>query len=409
MSPLFIHQPRLPAATKPMPTASLSSNNMNLNQLVEDSPTLFPSNPWHKSAVSYATPKEITPELMEECALRAFFHDYCIVPIKTPLSHVFLGGLELMAHRLGLQFQVKGEELYHELLIALAHTIKDPTVADTTETVVMAILLGLYEMIMARDTDSGNHRAHSYGLAALLQIENLPLSLIEAMRLGRLLLPKYSKGMFSTVCSYGRGKDLDGLLQRLRPVSRVSEVLLSTPSRLYKFDKLHSLLTEAEALNNDLAEWQGAQTIKFKPTTIGHIKPKFESSQFTRGVGFWPGHIDVYFDLYFAAVLNISRMVRCFLIDLLYDVIVSFPYLLAEDVQAFLPDGEKREISNPGRTAGGLLLMYPLYVLSRLPTVSPEMQDYFKRCLAGIGKQMGIGQAFVICKGMMALCFLSPG
>ncbi|KAL2833573.1 hypothetical protein BJY01DRAFT_225053 [Aspergillus pseudoustus] len=394
-------------------------------------------------------PKEVTPELMEECTLRAFFYDYCLVPINPTLSRGLLGRLELMVNRLGLQSQVakacqavgyachgiklsrpfllqKAEELYYGLLSSLAHAIRDPKAVNKEETAVMAILLGLYEMVTARDANLGNHSAHAGGLAALLRIDNDPLSLLEAVCSGQSLLPNRFRGhgMFSTVCSHGRGKDLDSLLLRLRLIHCASDSIPSSSTLQSDFARLHALLADTEALNADLAEWQAAQTVKFKPTTIGYIKPEFTSLRFIPGPGYWPGRVDVYFDMYFATIWNISRTARCFLLDLiirlsdmleeeapdhgqhtqnlmsqLCDVISSIPYYLAEDVQAFLRQEQgKQEIRDPGRTAGGLLLMHPLYVLSRLSTVFPEMQDYFKRCLAWIGDRMGIGQASLFAK-----------
>ncbi|KAL2859229.1 hypothetical protein BJX68DRAFT_226018 [Aspergillus pseudodeflectus] len=392
-------------------------------------------------------PKEVPRDVMGECALRAFFYDFCIVPINPTLSRGFLGGLERMVHRSGLQSQVakacmavgyashgvklfrpffvqEAEELYHELLSALAQAIRDPGAIDKEQTVVMAILLGLYEMIMARDTAPGNHAAHAGGLAALLRIENDPLSLLEAVCSGQSLLPNAlrGQGMFSTVCSLGRGKDLDTLLLRLQSICRGSETILSQPS-LHGTEQLRILLAEASALNTDIAQWQQAQSDKFKPTTAGHIKPDYTSRQFRPGVGSWPGRVDVYFDMSFAAIWNISRTARCFLLDLiiriseilepeasdrarytrdlinlLCDIVASIPYFLTEDVQAFLRQDATHDISNPGRAAGGLLLMHELYALSQLPTVFPEMQEYFKRCLGWIGERMGIGQASLFAK-----------
>lgn len=43
-------------------------------------------------------------------------------------------------------------------------------------------------MIIAGDTNPGYHNAHASGLAALLQIENNPLALLEAVRSGHPLL-----------------------------------------------------------------------------------------------------------------------------------------------------------------------------------------------------------------------------
>jgi hypothetical protein len=112
---------------------------------------------------------------MEECVLRAFFYDFCIVPINPTLSRGFLGGLEQMVHRLGMQSQVskacmavgyashgiklfrpflvqRAEELYYEGLRSLAHAMKDSHAINKEETVVMAILLGLYEVCPPNST-----------------------------------------------------------------------------------------------------------------------------------------------------------------------------------------------------------------------------------------------------------------
>ncbi|KAL3446437.1 hypothetical protein BJX65DRAFT_131202 [Aspergillus insuetus] len=393
-------------------------------------------------------PKEVPREIMEECALRAFFYDFCLVPINPTLSRGFLSGLEQMVHRLGMQSQVakacmavgyashgiklfrpflvqRAEELYYDGLRSLAHAMKDSHAINKEETVVMAILLGLYEIIMARDTAPGNHAAHAGGLAALLQIGNDPLSLLESVCSRRSLLPNAlrGQGMFSTVCSHGRGKDLDTLFLRLEPMCRFSEIELS----LHDTEQLHLLLAEASALDTDIAEWQEAQIDKLKPITIGNIKPSHTttSRHFSPGVGSWPGRVDVYFDMYFATIWNISRTARCLLLDFilrlseilrerepsddharhtqylmtqLCDVIASIPYFLAEDAQAFLRDDTTQDIANTGRTAGGLLLMHQLYALSKLPMVFPEMRDYFNRCLAWIGERMGIGQASLFAK-----------
>ncbi|BCS28337.1 uncharacterized protein APUU_61385A, partial [Aspergillus puulaauensis] len=94
-------------------------------------------------------PKEVPVCAMEEYALRPFFYDYCITPVNSSFSRGFLGGLESIVHRQGLQSQVakackavacashaitlnrpfltrKAEGLYQELLNALAEAIRDP-------------------------------------------------------------------------------------------------------------------------------------------------------------------------------------------------------------------------------------------------------------------------------------------
>jgi len=168
------------------------------------------------------------------------------------------------------------------------------------------------------------------------------------------------------------------------------------------------------ALNHDLAIWQQGQSEEFKPTTVDPGLPATPNP----GVGYWHGRVDMYIDLYVAALWNISRIARCLLITLIIRlsgvlnddvnheadhqealrlveaVIASIPYHLAEDLQVFLRQrGNHSEVSNPGRPVGGLLLMHSIYVASHLEIFPLEMREYMKNCLVWIGRRMGIGQA----------------
>ena len=114
-------------------------------------------------------PQEISDEQVEEFALRAFFYDYCISSINISISKGYLHGLESMLHSLGWQSDVakackvvafanhgiikcrpilsrKAEVLYHDLLGTLANAIQEPANRNTTESLTIAILLGLYEV-----------------------------------------------------------------------------------------------------------------------------------------------------------------------------------------------------------------------------------------------------------------------
>ncbi|KAL3476659.1 putative C6 transcription factor [Aspergillus californicus] len=391
-----------------------------------------------------SNPQGVSVEAMEQYALRAFFHDYCCAPINPTISRGFLGGLELMVHRQGIRSQVskackavafashgvklswpfltrKAEELYQSLLLSLADAIRDPKVAVSTDTAVMTTLLGLYEMISAGDSDPGHHHAHAGGLAAILKIENDPLALLTAVRGGHSLLSNtlQTPGIFSTPCHRGPGEDLDSLVLKLGPIIKASDDLssLSLPSSL---QMVNSLIEEATALNHELRIWQETRSDDFKPTTLGYINT--DSSSSNPEVGQWPGRVDSYFDYHVATIWNISRTARCFLLYLMIqlsdstgmgdtlnysifqydaqkqaeDLIASVLYHFTEDIQVFLRD--KTTTPNPGRPAGGLLLMHPLYVLSRLPIIPIEMKEYLKKCLMWIGSHMGIGQASLLAK-----------
>jgi hypothetical protein len=116
-------------------------------------------------------PKEVPPEQAEEFALGAFFYDYPTVSTNHHLSRGYLDGLELMLHQLGLQSDLaqacrvvafanhgiklcrpgltrKAEILYHDLLGSLARAIEEPAFANSAELLMIAMLLGLYEVLL---------------------------------------------------------------------------------------------------------------------------------------------------------------------------------------------------------------------------------------------------------------------
>ena len=142
--------------------------------------------------------------------------------------------------------------------------------------------------------------------------------------------------------------------------------------------------------------------------------------------------MDAYFDLYVAGVWNTARIIRVLLIDLvitlskmlnnnddshnsghqdalrlLQDIIASIPFHLAEDLQAFLRDvrdGNAAARIQPGRPVGGLLLMHPIYLASKLPIVPLQLQYYLRDCLEWIATNMGFGQASLFAKVREFLC-----
>ena len=185
-------------------------------------------------------------------------------------------------------------------------------------------------------------------------------------------------------------------------------------------DELFRLRSDAIAFSQALANGNVSDIKDFVPWTIGQIGETLEDS--VPEVGCWPGKVDMYFDIQVAAVWNTSRAAQILLLDLVSrisakidpssnngleqrdllflveSIVSSIPFLLAEDLQVFLrnTNGCPKEITNPGRSAGGLLLMHPLFVISRLPLASPRLRAYVKDCLEWITTRMGIGQASVL-------------
>lgn len=212
---------------------------------------------------------------------------------------------------------------------------------------------------------------------------------------------------------------------------------------------LYRFLNDALALEQALASWQDSQISDFRPWEIGSINDRQDSlGDEPPEVGFWPGRVDMYFDFSVAGVWNVSRTARLLLIELAQklferldgnekesgsyvqsgstvrltqDLISSIPFHIVEDVHSFVGEASKSNTPQsgtpstnsfsqapinsdllnptfPGRRAGGLFLVHPLYVASNLEVVPQTERAYFRRCLDWIAMYMGIGLASVFGK-----------
>lgn len=81
--------------------------------------------------------------------------------------------------------------------------------------------------------------------------------------------------------------------------------------------------------------------------------------------------------------------------ELVADQLAALPFHLTANVRSFakqLDDNLELTIV-PGKSIGGLLIMHPLYAVSYLSVVHPQIQAQMKDCLSWIGLNMGIGEA----------------
>lgn len=212
---------------------------------------------------------------------------------------------------------------------------------------------------------------------------------------------------------------MEGNLLKFGPLWKKANELLSSP--LADANDLYQLKNEAAILDQALSKWQDSQATDFKPCAMGYVSHQQAGSKFE--IGHWPGKVDTYYDLYVSAMWNISRVIRIALIDLdskfsnlldctseqdsehkevlrlAEDIISSIPFHLSEDLPAFMRQIDKGcSTIKPGRPVGGLLLMHPLYVASKICLVPQHMQEYLRFCLEWIAFVMGIGQASVYAK-----------
>jgi hypothetical protein len=187
----------------------------------------------------------------------------------------------------------------------------------------------------------------------------------------------------------------------------------------FEVDSSNVLWNECTDLDRRFAQFQNSRPSDFQPTVSGKIVRNESDADIA--VGYWPGRVDTYFDLYVAGVWSIFRAARllllAFILDLsdrlgktdtcvdhmyianciVKDMVASIPYHLAENLQHFL-NKPARGTVDPGRSLGGLLLMHPLYVATQMPFLPEKMHAYMQKCLAWIGSNMGLGQATLLAK-----------
>ncbi|PYH93854.1 putative C6 transcription factor [Aspergillus ellipticus CBS 707.79] len=383
-----------------------------------------------------APPKEETDDSIEGLALRAFFYDYCVPLTNYSLSRGFLHGLETIVCRRGLSSDVaqackavafashgiklqrpslidKAGSLYQKLITSLARAMNlNDLPPRSPDVLIIVMLLGVYEMIVADNIRPGYHDVHAGGMAAVLRMENSPLGLIRSVQSSHpLLTSDTARGFLFVPHAVSRDQELDDILLHMDTIWEKTMLISDLSS-----EDLRILQKEADTLNERLTQWQDGHPTDSQPTTVGQVAAG--STKSPPEVGYWPGNTDMYFDLYVAGAWNISRVARCFLIDLITkisdalqdggdytretsgamrqidDIMSSIPYHLCDDMPCFLQDIESSTVvRDPGRAVGGLLLMHPIYVMSQLDIVPPETKEYVRRCLAWIGTHMGIGEA----------------
>ncbi|KAI0123202.1 hypothetical protein BJ170DRAFT_641192 [Xylariales sp. AK1849] len=379
-------------------------------------------------------PAEVTHAQSNALAQRAFFYDYCIDSANANLSQGFLSGLEVMARRLqpksaltkacqAVSFASHGKPLrrpqliqkaalfYQELLGALADTIDNPAVVNSREPRLIAMLLGLYQIITSDESDYGNHQTHARGLAALMGMEHSPLGLFGIFQKQDLTVGNVCR-VFSVPAMDAKGESLDTLLHELDALRKIHE-------ESFGLKNINALRNESIDLDMRLCKWAESRDAEFKPTTIGCATKGQHGSG--KAVGYWPGKVDTYFDSYVAGVWNIYRAARLTLIALTItfpdnkegsenypdyihtayhiaeDMLGSIPYHLADNLQVFLAEmATNTDIMDPGKSLGGLLLMHPLYIASTMPFLPVQMREYMRACLTWIGSYMGLGQATLL-------------
>ncbi|RVX66908.1 hypothetical protein B0A52_09032 [Exophiala mesophila] len=296
----------------------------------------------------------------------------------------------------------------------------------------LAMLLGLYQIIIANNAEPGKHDVHAKGLAALTDMgNNSPLYLLRTVRQKGLKTtrnatvgqtpskqpttiekPQKIAALFSVPAVNRPDESLDDLLLSLNDLWERGNSCSTLQDYLLIKD-------QCNAMDQRLTRWQTSRRPEFCSTTISSV-PRTQK-QDKNEVGYWPGNVDTYFDLYIAHVWNVFRTARLLLIALMHrvwqacemsadverlsetatsiaeDMISSIPFHLVESLPDFIKDlSTSEQIKHPGRAIGGLLLTHPLHIASNLAFLPEPTKQYMRDCLSWIGSCMGIGHASVL-------------
>ncbi|KIW10800.1 hypothetical protein PV08_10099 [Exophiala spinifera] len=383
----------------------------------------------------------------EACALSAFFQHFTDVSRDPTISRGYLDGLEdlfrcadsdahiqqacrIMAFAcLGSRLKmpallVQARSLYIKLLHSFSRSLLKLSSQDVIESLVTAVLLGLYELVTAGFTKPSDHDAHSKGVAAILCTTNSPLELVRGRGLFQLAHSLWRKGLNQTLelgvapssktskCNTHliNGPEFDhSKLYRL--LSKAETLMLSQHALS---EDVNELLEEAYLWDRDLARWPASRP--YEAARASTVQPQMQSQL----PSWWPPTADTYFDLYVAATWNTYRKNRLLLLNVIIQCLERLQEKdahgrkqaeaagLARDIMASIPfhltyaSEGLRQVSNHsiggiavGKTIGGMLLMHPLCVASNLSIVPAQLRTQMRECLAWIGEHMAIGQASV--------------
>ncbi|KAK9252704.1 hypothetical protein V1507DRAFT_212610 [Lipomyces tetrasporus] len=383
---------------------------------------------------------------LEDHAVTAFLNDYCLVPENHLLSRGYLEGLETLLAQAGPSSDLaqatrvvalasigtklsrsalvhKARVMYSEMLHSLQVMISNAAMPSTAESLMTAVLLGMYEIITATETHPSNHGSHCAGVYAILSVKNSPFDMLNRFQISRPLMPKEPQKTLGILCapmSHPSFQTLDAFLVKSWPLLTTAAALLS--NALTIVEDIQNALKEARLLNEECSRWPASQPEEWRPRTIAFINPRQDST--AQGLGWLSGRVDAYLDIYVGAVWNTYRKVRLMILDVIIrcsqrlekktgchdlkveacelasDMMASIPFHLSENLATFVKHAESDTALAlvPGRSVGGLLLMHPLFVTANLSVVSPQRQDRMRECLAWIGPNMGIGQATLLSK-----------
>ncbi|KAJ9646062.1 hypothetical protein H2204_000724 [Knufia peltigerae] len=277
------------------------------------------------SKVAHYTSADWHDAALEREARELFLNDYSVISSDRSLSRGYLDGLRQLLVYTGSSSEVsravtivslasygnkhhrpeicaEAKFLYFQLLQSFQKTISNVATFNIVESLVTAVLLGLYEIISTTEAYSSAHSAHSKGVSAILGSEHSPFSIFEGAKLFQMsnplrigadrLVPSPNSGILCAPLSAHPVQTLDSIMLRTRPLSDKMTQLLQSPGDIGA-EELQTLRDEMMLLAYEYAQWPENQPPEWLPKTIGTITPTQARSA---GPIYWPGKMESYFD-----------------------------------------------------------------------------------------------------------------
>ncbi|KAF2810506.1 uncharacterized protein BDZ99DRAFT_313898 [Mytilinidion resinicola] len=310
----------------------------------------------------------------------------------------------------------KARVLYTQFLESLQTRLAHGSISGTPESMLVIVLLGIFEMISATEEHASNHGTHSQGVYALLSTAGAPLFTLSWAGCFR---KAFQSVLYSDDClnqpSAHPLQSLDILFSRSSTVLRKIRTLLS--AKVAIAEELHTIMRTASNLDDELANWATTRLHRWQYRTIGKFDPLM--TEFKEGFFWLFGRVDVYADLYISTIWNTYRKVRLMIIDVIFscasklnmrnsfqpqvstaqdlvdDIAASLCFHLCADVPDLVRNAESGApfCVTPGKSLGGLLLMHPLFIASGLSITKVQQRRNMREALVWIADHMGIGQA----------------
>ncbi|CAH0046189.1 unnamed protein product [Clonostachys solani] len=321
------------------------------------------------------------------------------------------------------------QTLYGSVLRDLTLSLPGDDSTVPVETFLIALLLGLFEIISSSHASPAKHLVHVRGIVSFIHkgihFSN-KASKIQSHSPGSPLILKsegmYRKtvlGVFCPPINDRPRRSLDLIIIKLSSLTDQIQRLLHQPSP--SLDELTELQKSFLELDDEISGWGGDRPPEWAPSHAGFGWASQDHAENCSAPYCFTGPVEEYLDYYVATAWNSWRSIYVLYLDhmanlakvmgqeecipsyakkaqdLVHDLRASIPYFLSQNLQEHLRHlNTGLPLNHSNRVIRGLLLMHPLYVMAKCEIVSIPDREYLIQNLKWIGASMGVGQAAIL-------------